>query len=150
MPLIIEVILRSNLDWNARYAGEDNTLRFMVMSRFINIDTLNVMGVDMTDKNAADDIPVVADPVSFVKELVLAQREEQYIFKLRSQDVLHSAYMPHFRAQMNCVPGMVTQIKMTPTVYNSRNAVEYPEVTDRRNLKLHQCLEKITRERRSL
>jgi cytochrome c oxidase subunit 2 len=27
---------------------------------------------------------------------------------MRSQDV-HSAYMPYFRAQMNCVPGMVTQ-----------------------------------------
>ena len=32
----------------------------------------------------------------------------------RSQDVLHSAYMPHFRAQMNCVPGMVTQFAFTP------------------------------------
>ena len=35
---------------------------------------------------------------------------------MRSQDVLHSAYMPHFRAQMNCVPGMVTQFGFTPTV----------------------------------
>jgi cytochrome c oxidase subunit 2 len=33
---------------------------------------------------------------------------------MRSQDVLHSAYMPHFRAQMNCVPGMVTQFGFTP------------------------------------
>ena len=38
------------------------------------------------------------------------------LFKMRSQDVLHSAYMPHFRAQMNCVPGMVTQFAFTPTV----------------------------------
>ena len=35
---------------------------------------------------------------------------------MRSQDVLHSAYMPHFRAQMNCVPGMITQFAFTPTV----------------------------------
>jgi cytochrome c oxidase subunit 2 len=33
---------------------------------------------------------------------------------MRSQDVLHSAYMPHFRAQMNCVPGMITQFAFTP------------------------------------
>jgi cytochrome c oxidase subunit 2 len=33
---------------------------------------------------------------------------------MRSQDVLHSAYMPHFRAQMNCVPGMVTEFSFTP------------------------------------
>jgi cytochrome c oxidase subunit 2 len=38
------------------------------------------------------------------------------IFKMRSQDVLHSAYMPHFRAQMNCVPGMITEFSFTPTV----------------------------------
>jgi cytochrome c oxidase subunit 2 len=36
------------------------------------------------------------------------------VFKFRSQDVLHSAYMPHFRAQMNCVPGMVTEFGFTP------------------------------------
>ena len=35
---------------------------------------------------------------------------------MRSQDVLHSAYMPHFRAQMNCVPGMITQFAFTPTI----------------------------------
>ena len=35
-------------------------------------------------------------------------------FQFRSQDVLHSAYMPHFRAQMNCVPGMVTKFGFTP------------------------------------
>jgi len=38
------------------------------------------------------------------------------IFKIRSQDVLHSMYMPHFRAQMNCVPGMVTQFSFIPSV----------------------------------
>ena len=35
---------------------------------------------------------------------------------MRSQDVLHSAYMPHFRAQMNCVPGMITQFAFTPSM----------------------------------
>ena len=40
----------------------------------------------------------------------------EVIFKMRSQDVLHSAYMPHFRAQMNCVPGMITEFAFTPTV----------------------------------
>ena len=35
---------------------------------------------------------------------------------MRSQDVLHSAYMPHFRAQMNCVPGMVTNFSFVPTL----------------------------------
>ena len=37
-------------------------------------------------------------------------------FQFRSQDVIHSAYMPHFRAQMNTVPGMVTKFKFKPTI----------------------------------
>ena len=37
-------------------------------------------------------------------------------FKFRSRDVIHSAYMPHFRAQMNCVPGMITEFSFVPTV----------------------------------
>jgi cytochrome c oxidase subunit 2 len=40
----------------------------------------------------------------------------QVNFQLRSQDVIHSAFMPHFRAQMNCVPGMVTSMRFTPTI----------------------------------
>lgn len=41
-------------------------------------------------------------------------REIEFVF--RSQDVIHSAYMPHFRAQMNSVPGVPTRFKMTPTI----------------------------------
>ena len=33
---------------------------------------------------------------------------------MRSQDVLHSAFMPHFRAQMNVVPGMITEFAFKP------------------------------------
>lgn len=40
----------------------------------------------------------------------------QVNFSMRSQDVIHSAFMPHFRAQMNCVPGMVTRMRFTPTI----------------------------------
>ncbi len=41
-------------------------------------------------------------------------REVELIF--RSQDVIHSAYLPHFRAQMNTVPGLPTRLKMTPII----------------------------------
>lgn len=37
-------------------------------------------------------------------------------FQFRSRDVLHSAYMPHFRAQMNTVPGMTTPFRFTATM----------------------------------
>jgi len=41
-------------------------------------------------------------------------QEVEFVF--RSQDVIHSAYMPHFRAQMNTVPGVPTRFKMKPTI----------------------------------
>lgn len=39
---------------------------------------------------------------------------KEYEFNFRSKDVIHSAYFPHFRAQMNTVPGMPTRFKFTP------------------------------------
>jgi len=44
---------------------------------------------------------------------------KKVLFKFRSQDVLHSAYLPHFRVQMNCVPGTTTQFAFTPTITSS-------------------------------
>jgi len=41
-------------------------------------------------------------------------REVEFVFT--SRDVIHSAYMPHFRAQMNTVPGVPTRFKMKPTI----------------------------------
>lgn len=37
------------------------------------------------------------------------------LLKFRSRDVIHSAFLPHFRVQMNCVPGLSTQFAFTPT-----------------------------------
>ena len=110
-PLMVELYAKQ-FQWEARYAGNDHELGYANV-RFI--EGTNTMGVDFSDKNALDDIPLMVSEGKFVKELHLP-KGRPVIFKLRSQDVLHSAYMPHFRAQMNCVPGMVTEISFTPTV----------------------------------
>ncbi len=39
---------------------------------------------------------------------------ETYTFQFRSKDIMHSAWFPHFRAQMNVVPGMITNFTFTP------------------------------------
>ena len=39
-------------------------------------------------------------------------------FQFRSKDVIHSAYFPHFRAQMNTVPGMKTYFTFEPKETN--------------------------------
>lgn len=42
--------------------------------------------------------------------------DQEYELNFRSKDVIHSAYFPHFRVQMNTVPGMTTRFKFTPDV----------------------------------
>lgn len=104
-PLIIEVYSKQ-FQWEARYAGEDNTLG---RGNVNFIKGINTMGVDMSDLNAADD-----KQLSAIAPVMYLPKGRKVVFKFRSQDVLHSAYMPHFRAQMNCVPGMVTEFGFTP------------------------------------
>ncbi len=104
-PLVVELYAQQ-FNWTARYGGEDNVLGDASV-RLIDIDRANVLGLDESDPNAADDV--------IVKELHLPVGRKVN-FYMRSQDVLHSAYMPHFRAQMNCVPGMITQFSFTPTI----------------------------------
>jgi cytochrome c oxidase subunit 2 len=41
---------------------------------------------------------------------------KEYEFNFRSKDVIHSAFFPHFRAQMNTVPGMTTRMKFVPDI----------------------------------
>jgi len=103
--LVVELYAQQ-FNWKARYAGKDNVLGEANV-RLINLDNANILGLDESDPNSQDDV--------ITTELHLPVGR-QVIFKMRSQDVLHSAYMPHFRAQMNCVPGMITQFAFTPTV----------------------------------
>jgi cytochrome c oxidase subunit II len=91
-------------DWTARYAGKDGKLG---TTDFHQISGSNAVGLDTTDAMGFDDVTVKNEfhiPVGREIEL-----------HMRSRDVIHSAYLPHFRAQMNCVPGMITYFKFKPT-----------------------------------
>lgn len=101
--IVIELYAQQ-FKWEARYAGKDNELG---KANVRYIEGVNNLGVDLSDPNAQDD---------FSSTELHIPKGKRVIFKMRSQDVLHSAYMPHFRAQMNCVPGMVTTFSFVPTV----------------------------------
>ena len=118
-PLVVELYAQQ-FNWTARYGGDDNVLGD-ASARLIDIDKANILGIDESDPNAVDDI--------IVKELHLPVGRKVN-FYMRSQDVLHSAYMPHFRAQMNCVPGMVTQFSFTPTITTEEMRLQ-PEIIDK-------------------
>ena len=90
--------------WTARYAGDDKKLG---RSHVTLIEGANATGVDAKDEFSKDDKLVKGEfhlPVNV---------PVQFVF--RSLDVIHSAYFPHFRSQMNCVPGVSTQFNFIPT-----------------------------------
>ncbi len=102
-PLIVE-LYAYQFDWRARYSGEDNVLG---KANVRYIEGINTLGIDASDSYSKDD--------KVTTELHLPVNRK-VIFKMRSQDILHSAYMPFFRAQMNVVPGMITEFSYTPTM----------------------------------
>jgi cytochrome c oxidase subunit II len=68
------------------------------------------------DANAWDDI--------IQKDTLFLCTGKEYEFNFRAKDVLHSAYFPHFRAQMNTVPGMTTRFKFTPDITSKQMRVK--------------------------
>lgn len=102
-PMVIEIYAKQ-FGWNARYSGTDNQLGYAHVRL---IEGANVLGVDVNDENSFDDV--------ITNELHLPVGKP-VLLKFRAQDVIHSAYMPHFRVQMNCVPGTSTQFRFTPSV----------------------------------
>jgi cytochrome c oxidase subunit 2 len=91
-------------NWKARYAGTDNTLGkadYRLAGKFD-------LGMDTSDVKGYDDI--------IVNDTLFLEVNKEVNFRMRSQDVIHSAFFPHFRAQMNCVPGMETWFHFKPTI----------------------------------
>ncbi len=68
------------------------------------------------DRAAEDDI--------IQKDTLYLCANKEYEFNFRAKDVLHSAYFPHFRAQINTVPGMTTRFKFTPDITTKQMRVK--------------------------
>lgn len=102
--MVVELYAKQ-FDWTARYAGKDNQLG---AANYKLITATNDLGMDSLSKEGSDDI-VVKNEIHFPVGKEIA-------FRFRARDVIHSAYFPHFRAQMNCVPGMTTYFNFTPTI----------------------------------
>jgi cytochrome c oxidase subunit 2 len=93
--------------WDVRYGGKDNANGKKNYKLIGSLNGLNNLGLDLADKKNFDDLKVT--------EIVLPINQSVR-FTLGSMDVLHSFYMPHFRVQMNCVPGMATYFQFTPKI----------------------------------
>lgn len=102
-PISIEVT-SSQFVWDIRYPGPD---AIVGTKNYKLITAINGLGIDFNDKNSLDDL--MAD------EIVLPVNKPVR-FTLTSKDVIHSFYMPHFRVQLNTVPGMTSYFEFTPTI----------------------------------
>lgn len=100
---VIEV-MGYQYSWAVRYPGADNKLGGYDYKK---IDVSNVSGVDYSDRASFDDF--------YGRELHVP-KGKPVLLNIRARDVIHSVYSPHFRLQMNAVPGMPTRFWFTPTV----------------------------------
>jgi cytochrome c oxidase subunit 2 len=82
------------------------------IERIMNLQTL--MEQDIAE-NGSNSTYLHGSDDKVTKEFHLPVNKEVDLL-IRSQDVIHSAYLPHMRAQMNAVPGMTTRIHLVPTI----------------------------------
>ncbi|RYD91381.1 MAG: hypothetical protein EOP54_22515, partial [Sphingobacteriales bacterium] len=68
---------------------------------------INKLGINFKDKSSYDDLAADTMYLPVGKSIKL---------NIHAQDVIHSVYMPHFRVQLNAVPGLPTYFKFTPTI----------------------------------
>ena len=99
--------------WAFRYPGKDKELGDY---DFRMIDAINAVGIDLGDQNAHDDF--------MATQLVIPKGKPVHL-QIRGRDVIHSVYNPHFRLQMNAVPGMPTRFWFVPT----KSTAEMREIT---------------------
>ncbi len=100
--LTVEVTAEQSA-WNVRYPGADG--------RFGRIDPMQVTlndawGVDRSDPASEDDLILLNEIAVPVNRPVL--------IRLRSKDVLHSFFLPHFRVKQDAVPGMTIEFWFIP------------------------------------
>jgi cytochrome c oxidase subunit 2 len=91
--------------WSYRLPGKDGRLG---TSDIRHVSADNPLGLNPEDPTGRDDVVIQAG------DLHLPVGKPVKVF-LRSLDVLHDFYVPHFRAKMDMVPGQVTYFWFTPT-----------------------------------
>jgi cytochrome c oxidase subunit 2 len=100
---VVVEVMGKQFNWMVRYPGADKKLGLI---KHTLIDGTNEFGLDLKDKAGMDD---------FVTNEIHIPKGKPVLFKIRSRDVMHSFYIPYFRAQIHAVPGMPTKFWLTPT-----------------------------------
>lgn len=102
--MVFEVIAKQ-WQWGFRFPGKDGVLG-NTQTRFVSFK--NPFGINPADPNAQDDILIANGALHLPKD-------QPVQVLLRSLDVLHDFYVPHFRVKMDAVPGIVSSLWFKPT-----------------------------------
>lgn len=98
-------VLAQQFVWNFRYPGPDG--EFGRTDPSLYDDVTNPVGIDPSDPAGADDIVMI-------NNLYLPSDEMVHLV-MKSRDVIHSFFLPHFRVKQDAVPGMSIDVRFTPT-----------------------------------
>ena len=90
--------------WFFRYPGPDGTYA-PTHAKNISAEEQNPLGMTMEDADAKDDV------VSGVMYLPVNREVD---LTLRSQDVIHSLFIPNMRFKQDAVPGLAIHMHFTP------------------------------------
>jgi cytochrome c oxidase subunit 2 len=104
-PLIVEVV-GQQFNWNFRYPGADGAFG-RIDPKFIS--STDAFGQDPADPSGKDDIQTA------VLHIV---NDRPVLFRIRSNDVIHSFFLPNFRLKQDAVPGMKIEVWLTPHTQN--------------------------------
>ena len=76
----------------------------------------NEITVNITERQFAFQFsyPLPGGKTVISPQLYLA-KDQPYVFKLRSYDVIHSFFVPEFSEKLDAVPGITTTLRVTPT-----------------------------------
>ncbi len=103
-PLVVEVVGKQ-FEWVMRYPGVDGAFGKYDW-RYVD-GTDNPLGVDEDDDTSLDDV--------IVRGKLFVPRGRPVIVKLRSHDVIHCFFVPHFRVKQDLIPGFPTSMRFTAT-----------------------------------
>jgi cytochrome c oxidase subunit 2 len=106
-------VVGQQFNWTFRYPGEDKALGPV---EFDQIGADNTLGLDTTSAKTQDDFTT--------KEMHVPVNTRINV-QIRSLDVLHGFYLPHFRANMYATPGMPTNFSFTPTMTTQEARKKY-------------------------
>lgn len=103
--------------WELRYPGKDGKLGSSDYQLYYT--TTNMLAVSPKDRSSYDDLKA---------DTLMLPVNKSIRLNIHAQDVIHSVYLPHFRVQMNAVPGLPTFFKFTPTITTAdmRNRLDDP------------------------